>query len=1248
MLFRTNLLTRLLLLAGSLVGVLGAQPAAPTPAEVAAMQRREALSRSRAMADTVAEAMVVNPQTRAESRAFYRAVFFAGVSAPSEWTGSLTGTPGTSATGTPGTTATAFKEAVRTRINWYRAMAGLPAQVALYDIYSAKSQQAALMMAANNQLSHYPTSSWLLYTAEGAEAAGKSNIALGSCGVEAIDGYMTDPYSNNTAVGHRRWLIYPQTQTMGTGDVPATGTFSAANSTWVQDGNYYSTRPAVRDAFVAWPTKGYVPYTVIPARWSFAYPGANFASATVTMTRNGVSVAVVQETLQNGYGENTLAWIPEGLNTDSRQPYARPTADVTYAVTISGITGAPQSSYSYNVIVFDPDVAAAGEVSPVVSGPAQPVVGVAGSYTTATPTFASSYQWRSVTLGDAPALWGAETGTSPDLLATTSGTYTPRVTEVSSSGAASYHLCHPSPTTQLLTVPGSYYVPVSTATLSLSSWLGYATSTQTAHVQISTDEGISWADAWSTSGTGSLPSNYTNLTIPLSSYVGRLIQVRFAYTYDGSNYYPQTNYYVGWLLDDIRLNGVKQVQSDTPQTVTAGQSFVLTPAAVGQFAVQARSQLFGQYPMEWGPVALFSAVAAAGPSITGDPASVAVVTDAVPTFTVSASGSGTLAYRWQVSTDAGVTWTNLDNDATYDATTTSVLQVKRAVVALNGRRYRCAVTDTTGTRHSAAATLTVTAATPALSWPVPASITYGTALSATQLNAAAATITGSYTYTPAAGTVLNAGAAQTLRVSFTPTDSANYTAVSATVSLTVNQAPLTATADPKSKNQGAANPVLTITYTGFVNGDTVAVLDALPSASTTATTASAVGDYPITLLGGVDNNYAFTLVSGTLSVVATTSDITVNQQPLATTVVAGTAATFSVTATSSVTLTYQWQVSTNGGTTWANVANGTVYSGVGTDTLTLLKPTAVMKGYQYRCVINDGVNPAVTTTAATLTVKWSQFVSLSARALVGTGDQTLILGFVFAGGGKPTMVRGVGPGLVKGDANLAGQVLADPVLTLNELQTGGFMAVASNDNWGGAEELRTKMSALGMGALDDTSTDAVMLTTPTRAVYTAQISGANQTTGLALAEVYDANFTDKAKRLTALSVRNQVGTGSGVLIVGFVLSGDAPKKLIIRGVGPGLVPTVAEALVLANPTLQLNKLNTTTMTWSVVGANDDWGGTAELTAAMKAAGMGALDADSKDAVLLLELPAGLGIYTAQLSGVGETTGLGLVEIYEAP
>ncbi len=373
-------------------------------------------------------------------------------------------------------------------------------------------------------------------------------------------------------------------------------------------------------------------------------------------------------------------------------------------------------------------------------------------------------------------------------------------------------------------------------------------------------------------------------------------------------------------------------------------------------------------------------------------------------------------------------------------------------------------------------------------------------------------------------------------------------------------------------------------------------------------------------------------------------------QPIAKTVCAGTSATFAVTVTCPIPLTYQWQVSTDGGASWCNVGGEGAYTGADTNLLTVLRPAKGITGYQYRCVISNGVAPSVLTQGASLTVGWSQLAALSARAPVGTGDQTLILGFVFAGGGKPTMVRGVGPGLIKGDANLAGQELVDPQLTLNELQAvnGGaqFVAIAANDNWGGTDELRTQMSALGMGALDDASADAALLTTPTRAVYTAQISGANQTTGLALAEVYDADVSDKAKRLTALSIRNQVGAGSSVLIAGLVIDGDAPKRVIIRGVGPGLVPTVAAALVLANPTLQLYQRNTTTSTWSVVGTNDDWGGSTELATAMSQAGMGPLAADSKDAVLLVELQPG--VYTVQLSGVGDTTGIGLVEIYEAP
>jgi len=96
-------------------------------------------------------------------------------------------------------------------------MAGVPADIGLSSTYSTKDQAAALIFGAQGQISHDPPSNWACYSAAGDEAAGSSNIALGASGTSAIDLYMRDPGSNNAAVGHRRWILYPQTQTFGTG-----------------------------------------------------------------------------------------------------------------------------------------------------------------------------------------------------------------------------------------------------------------------------------------------------------------------------------------------------------------------------------------------------------------------------------------------------------------------------------------------------------------------------------------------------------------------------------------------------------------------------------------------------------------------------------------------------------------------------------------------------------------------------------------------------------------------------------------------------------------------------------------------------------------------------------------------------------------------------------------------------------------------------------------------------------------------
>ena len=64
-----------------------------------------------------------------------------------------------------------FQDATALRVNYFRAMAGVSAAVTFSDALGAKAQQAALMMSANNSLSHFPPTTWLDYTQAGAEAA---------------------------------------------------------------------------------------------------------------------------------------------------------------------------------------------------------------------------------------------------------------------------------------------------------------------------------------------------------------------------------------------------------------------------------------------------------------------------------------------------------------------------------------------------------------------------------------------------------------------------------------------------------------------------------------------------------------------------------------------------------------------------------------------------------------------------------------------------------------------------------------------------------------------------------------------------------------------------------------------------------------------------------------------------------------------------------------------------------------------
>ncbi len=183
-------------------------------------------------------------------------------------------------------------------------MVGIPDVEYFDDELNAKCQQGALMMLANNALNHNPPTSWSCYTTEGADAAGHSNIATNTASA-SIDLYMLDFGSGNYSAGHRRWILKPSTKSMGHGSA------SSYSMLWVFGGVELET-PANIPEFIAWPVKGYMPQNLIPDRWSFSIKNADFSNTNISMTdESGDNIPLSIETIVNGYGENTIVWVPE-------------------------------------------------------------------------------------------------------------------------------------------------------------------------------------------------------------------------------------------------------------------------------------------------------------------------------------------------------------------------------------------------------------------------------------------------------------------------------------------------------------------------------------------------------------------------------------------------------------------------------------------------------------------------------------------------------------------------------------------------------------------------------------------------------------------------------------------------------------------------------------------------------------------------------------------------------------------------
>jgi outer membrane protein assembly factor BamB len=261
-----------------------------------------------------------------------------------------------------------------------------------------------------------------------------------------------------------------------------------------------------------------------------------------------------------------------------------------------------------------------------------------------------------------------------------------------------------------------------------------------------------------------------------------------------------------------------------------------------------------------------------------------------------------------------------------------------------------------------------------------------------------------------------------------------------------------------------------------------------------------------------------------------------------------------------------------------------------------------------------------------------RLINLSARSVVGTGDNIMIAGFVVSGAGtKSIIVRGIGPTL--GSFGVPA-FLANPQLVVDNASS---QTLFSNTVWGGGSALTNAFLQVGAFSLPANSLDSALIDPFSAGNYTALLSGTSGT-GVALAEIYDADVGATTTRLKNLSVRAQVGTGSAVLIAGFVISGNVPKTVLIRGIGPAL-NGFGVAGALQQPILSLYTSNS-----ALIETNYLWGGEPSLAAAMSSVGAFGLSPLSEDTAMLVTLPPGG--YTAQVSGANSTTGVALIEVYE--
>jgi Matrixin len=253
-----------------------------------------------------------------------------------------------------------------------------------------------------------------------------------------------------------------------------------------------------------------------------------------------------------------------------------------------------------------------------------------------------------------------------------------------------------------------------------------------------------------------------------------------------------------------------------------------------------------------------------------------------------------------------------------------------------------------------------------------------------------------------------------------------------------------------------------------------------------------------------------------------------------------------------------------------------------------------------------------------------RLVNISTRMQVGTGNEVSIGGFIIKGSvAKTVVLRAVGPSL--SNSGLAG-ALQDPQM---ELYDSAGTLVSSNDNW---QQNVDAGEIVDSGLAPSDPREAAIFARLAPGNYTTVISGVNNTIGIGLVESY--TLDTNASHAANMSTRGRVGAGDDVLIGGFIVGGQATKRIMVRALGPSLSGSGFSAL--ADPSLELYGDD-----GQLIALNNDW---ATGTQQGEIAATGLQPGNSLESALIATIPPGN--YTAIVRGANGESGIGLVEIYD--